>query len=429
MSSSGSAVERGVGVPERREGRVCGLRYCRPMEPIELTAAGRVRLMEDEVECLVSLGVSLEHGGSSWTACTAVVTNRRVIFSEAAIGFELAAVGSCTERSSGFLGFGHALLDLELRAATRAEGGRESSSAVVLGFRKPAHRDQFRETLTLQSARRQAELADAQRKAAPVLFTTTKAGVAGILRGQVLSSASVDHSMAQAFSDLETLAAHAKEMVDLAERLGARGRAGGREDAVEQAEEQAVLERFGLFGIASPVTRASHGAAFHRELALQVADFTEAPLTANHGVLSLTDVYCLFNRARGTEMVSPSDLLTACELLSELALPARLVTFSSGALALRLLRNNEEDLEAKIVQLACCPAGVSAVEVGLSTGISLLLANEYLLTLEQQRRLCRDGKRGDSLAFFPNIFADSPDARLALATLTRGLPLSPPIAR
>jgi ESCRT-II complex subunit VPS36 len=135
-------------------------------------------------------------------------------------------------------------------------------------------------------------------------------------------------------------------------------------------------------------------------------------------VLALTDVFCIFNRARGTALVSPADLLQACELLPQLALPMRLLRFSSGVLAVRLVRANaDDDLEARIVRLACTPRGVTAIEVGLQTGISLLLASEFLLTLEAQRRLCRDGKRRDSLAFYPNIFADTADARRALAAL------------
>jgi hypothetical protein len=35
------------------------------------------------------------------------------------------------------------------------------------------------------------------------------------------------------------------------------------------------------------------------------------------GMMALTDVYCLFNRARGTELVSPHDLLHACELFED----------------------------------------------------------------------------------------------------------------
>jgi ESCRT-II complex subunit VPS36 len=37
-------------------------------------------------------------------------------------------------------------------------------------------------------------------------------------------------------------------------------------------------------------------------------------------VVSLTDLYCLYNRARGTELVSPDDLLQAVRLMDSLHL-------------------------------------------------------------------------------------------------------------
>lgn len=42
---------------------------------------------------------------------------------------------------------------------------------------------------------------------------------------------------------------------------------------------------------------------------LQLADFLRVPLERAGGMMTLPDVYCLFNRARGTELVSPDDLL------------------------------------------------------------------------------------------------------------------------
>jgi ESCRT-II complex subunit VPS36 len=42
---------------------------------------------------------------------------------------------------------------------------------------------------------------------------------------------------------------------------------------------------------------------------LQLADFLRGPLERAGGMMTLPDVYCLFNRARGTELVSPDDLL------------------------------------------------------------------------------------------------------------------------
>jgi hypothetical protein len=52
-------------------------------------------------------------------------------------------------------------------------------------------------------------------------------------------------------------------------------------------------------GISNPVTRASAGATYHQALARELASFLQSPLEANGGMLVLSDVFCLFNRARG----------------------------------------------------------------------------------------------------------------------------------
>ena len=54
-----------------------------------------------------------------------------------------------------------------------------------------------------------------------------------------------------------------------------------------------------------------------------------APLARVGGMMTLTDVYCLYNRARGTELISPDDLLEACELFSKLRLGLHIREFPS----------------------------------------------------------------------------------------------------
>lgn len=56
---------------------------------------------------------------------------------------------------------------------------------------------------------------------------------------------------------------------------------------------------------------------------LQLADFVKLPLEKSGGMIALVDVYCLFNRARGTELISPEDLLQACALWEKLDVYAR----------------------------------------------------------------------------------------------------------
>ena len=53
-------------------------------------------------------------------------------------------------------------------------------------------------------------------------------------------------------------------------------------------------------------------------------------------MMTVTDVYCFFNRARGTELISPEDLYRSCVLFDELQLPVRLRKFDSGVLVVQL---------------------------------------------------------------------------------------------
>ena len=109
-------------------------------------------------------------------------------------------------------------------------------------------------------------------------------------------------------------------------------------------------------GISSPVTRGSAGGEFQKELARQVrprhrcrrpalstpwfcvcvrqlADFLTIPLRQRGGIMHMPEVYTLFNRARGTELVSPEDLLHVCKLWPSLGIVLRLKPFLSGVLA------------------------------------------------------------------------------------------------
>ena len=83
--------------------------------------------------------------------------------------------------------------------------------------------------------------------------------------------------MEQAFADLRGLMALAGDMVQLAERfreaLAERARTGeasSKEDHMDASMEADLIS----MGIASPVTKATSGALYHRELSRQVSALT-----------------------------------------------------------------------------------------------------------------------------------------------------------
>ena len=62
------------------------------------------------------------------------------------------------------------------------------------------------------------------------------------------------------------------------------------------------------------------------ELSRQLADFLAKPLQQSGGIMTLPDVYCLYNRARGTELVSPDDLLQAIKMFDQVRITCSSLT-------------------------------------------------------------------------------------------------------
>jgi ESCRT-II complex subunit VPS36 len=262
-------------------------------------------------------------------------------------------------------------------------------------------------------------------------------GVAGIMAREQTKAAVTGQALDAAFSDLRALMAAAAEMVELAERFrqqqaaasaGGDGSVSGSAGGGEAALDAETALALAAMGIVSPVTRASAGAQYHQQLARQLSDFLEAPLGRAGGLLMLPDVYCLFNRARGTELVSPDDLVTACELFEALGLPLRLRRFASGVVVVQSAAHTDAALCARIGELvrggggdaaAGAAAGLgpalSASAVGVALGLPVTLAREALLVAEASGVVCRDdGPEG--LRFFRNFFGE-PEAAAAAAAL------------
>ncbi len=61
--------------------------------------------------------------------------------------------------------------------------------------------------------------------------------------------------------------------------------------------------------------------------------------------------YCILNRARGTELVSPEDLLQASELMEGLHLGMQLVRFPSGVMMIKADELKESFLCSRIMEM------------------------------------------------------------------------------
>lgn len=259
------------------------------------------------------------------------------------------------------------------------------------------------------------------------------AGVAGILRRQEANRKATAEIATEAFSDLKSLIDKAKEVVAVVERYSAAlqdkqtaAAAGGKDEAGDGGDPTREAEDLSSIlqdiGIASPVTKTSAGTRYHQQLARQLADFLSSPpgkragartlLDMFGGMMTLPDVFSVFNRARGTELVSPADLLTTARLLGPTKLGMSLRRFASGVLVIQADSHSDQAVSEKLVKAAEAAAagggdgwgdGLVATQVARDLRVSVTLAVEHLRTAETAGLLCRD-ESVEGTRFYSNPF-------------------------
>ncbi|CAM9839574.1 unnamed protein product [Hapterophycus canaliculatus] len=261
------------------------------------------------------------------------------------------------------------------------------------------------------------------------------AGVAGILRRQEANRKATAEIATEAFSDLKSLIDKAKEVVAVVERYSAAlqdkqktaaaaGAAGDDGDPTRETEDLSSIIQD--IGIASPVTKTSAGTRYHQQLARQLADFLSSPpgnrqgartlLDMFGGMMTLPDVFSVFNRARGTALVSPADLLTTAQLLGPTRLGMSLRRFASGVLVIQADSHSDKAVGEKLVKAAESSGaedgasagfgwggGLVATQVARDLRVSVTLAVEHLRTAEAGGLLCRD-ESVEGTRFYANPF-------------------------
>jgi len=134
-------------------------------------------------------------------------------------------------------------------------------------------------------------------------------------------------------------------------------------------------------------------------------------------MMTMTDVYCFYNRARGTDLVSPQDLVQAAELLQGLNLGLHVSRLPSGVLVLQVDDFDPAQMNARIADIAASAAGgggLHSMALARELNVSAVLAREYLLTAEKAGAVCRDDST-EGLSFYPNQFAEYAQAAEAAA--------------
>ncbi|KAM0563380.1 hypothetical protein ACHAPJ_001098 [Fusarium lateritium] len=242
---------------------------------------------------------------------------------------------------------------------------------------------------------------------------TKGVGIAGLEQLGLNMRKNNELLIGSAFEDLEALMSSAKEVIALAERF-ARQTNNGQGNA--SAEENAILaesaSQLGLITTKDIVGGGSSESLYLSELARNLAEFltddSRGVLKKAGGIITLVDLWAMFNRARGgVELVSPADFEKAARLWSKLKLPVRLRTFRSGVMVVQSRdRTDGTTVRAILAWLRDLHEfppdrdvhwdwqefgrGVTAQEAAERFGWSLGVAEEELLMAEERGELCRE---------------------------------------
>ncbi|MES1909633.1 MAG: hypothetical protein MHM6MM_002338 [Cercozoa sp. M6MM] len=230
------------------------------------------------------------------------------------------------------------------------------------------------------------------------------AGIGGLERNLRLQQAQADASLEDAFADLSTLMDKAGELVSLSNKFTQRQeqrkkRMNATESIDESEDDKVVADIVANLGILSPVTKRSGAGAYHVALAHELSKFLQQALPRFGGILQIPEAFCLFNRARGSELVSPQDMMHAVEAFPQIRSPITMHQFESGVSVLQSAEFSAQSMLQRILELLeeeqqNLPrhkwARLSSSLLAQKLHISAALALEHLLQAERIGELCRD---------------------------------------
>ncbi|KAI1430502.1 Vps36-domain-containing protein [Xylaria sp. CBS 124048] len=257
---------------------------------------------------------------------------------------------------------------------------------------------------------------------------TKVAGIAGLEQMGLDRRKNNERMIGSSFEDLEALMASAKEIVALAESFARQVGNGADSATIEAnallAESASQLGLITTKDIVGGRSGSDSESLYLSELSRNVAEFltddARGVLKKAGGIISLVDLWAMFNRARGgVELVSPNDFEKAARLWEKLKLPVRLRTFRSGVMVVQGRDRTDNDTIMSLLtwleHLHQIPPerdvpwdwrafgrGVTAHDAAERFGWSIGVAEEELEMAEEKGFLCREeGLEG--LKFWENF--------------------------
>ena len=193
-------------------------------------------------------------------------------------------------------------------------------------------------------------------------------------------------------------------MVDIAEQIKSKlERKELNEESEEMKEIQSVMFNMGMASnFSAQVSKDTSGKLYHQQLALELEKFLDKILDKFGGVIGLIDLFCMYNRARGTDLISTSDMSVAAEKLDQTSSKFMLKRYPSGVLTIQSKHFNEGSYYTKLAEVIKETGnGLTAVKLGEKLNVNVLLMRELCQAAEIQGVLCRD-ESFEGVQYFEN---------------------------
>ena len=243
-----------------------------------------------------------------------------------------------------------------------------------------------------------------QSKKRSMNLTAHKVGVDAIMAKSKLKHQQAAKVTEQAFAgDAETLLQEAQELVEIIHKYVVTLDKQKETSQDENAQLANLLQDMGMTSALSKSEFAGRMDAYFETLARQLADFLLPKLKKTGGIMTLTDAYCLFNRSRASNLISPEDLVKAVDCLERLDIELSKRVFASGLIVLQDDSVNDLQIAERLEELA--KDGISEMDAARLLQTSALLAHEQLLAAEQMGFLVRD-ECLEMIRYFPNRFEE-----------------------
>lgn len=205
-------------------------------------------------------------------------------------------------------------------------------------------------------------------------------------------------------TDLNTLRDHAKQTVAAVRKMAATHAGSEAGKAEASASIGGLLQEFGLLNNDGSAVSLSGGTQ-RADIEADVTNVCKHALMKRGalGMLLSHDVFCLVNRARGTSMVSPEEVMAALAHASRPGGELKLRPLGlTKALAVSLASASDAEADAQLIS-KCADGPLSAFDLAADLGLNISEAQYVLRDAEVRAVLVRDESPED-VFYYRNAF-------------------------